>query len=226
MVVWHKESCPLIQIKYVDTKHQLADFWQKRISHVMSGAIFFTSFNISHFSSLCWAQNFNLTSCTRTQGRRQQDGGTADDDERVLLCLDKFYDCEQSDCVEKPGDTQSTLSKRLVKYRETLRKRSQSPSSSRGCVDVSTRKLVAIEDSQEQVKYLEDSASTGKLVAPGNPRNPGDSGTRGNDEDWPHNLHISTHDVMHMEKVFPIVRRRYGRSPTDQMEDFDVNTAK
>ena len=28
-----------------------------------------------------------------------------------------------------------------------------------------------------------------------------------------------------MEKVFPIVRQRYGRSPTDQMKDFDVNTA-
>ena len=28
-----------------------------------------------------------------------------------------------------------------------------------------------------------------------------------------------------MEKVFSIVRRRYGRSPTDQMKDLDVNTA-
>ena len=28
-----------------------------------------------------------------------------------------------------------------------------------------------------------------------------------------------------MEKVFSIVRQRYGLSPTDQMEDFDVNTA-
>ena len=28
-----------------------------------------------------------------------------------------------------------------------------------------------------------------------------------------------------MEKVFSIVRQRYGRSPTDQMKDLDVNTA-
>ena len=27
------------------------------------------------------------------------------------------------------------------------------------------------------------------------------------------------------EKVFSIVRQRYGRSPTDQMKDLDVNTA-
>ena len=52
--------------------------------------------------------------------RRQQDRGKvkADDDELGLLCFDKFFDCEHSDCVEKPGDTQSTLSNRLVKYRK------------------------------------------------------------------------------------------------------------
>ena len=43
-----------------------------------------------------------------------------------FLCFDKFFDCEQSDCFKKPGDTQSTLSNRLVKYRETRRERSQS----------------------------------------------------------------------------------------------------
>ena len=43
----------------------------------------------------------------------------ADDDEPGLHCLDKFFDCEQSDCVKKPGDIQSTLANRLVKYRET-----------------------------------------------------------------------------------------------------------
>ena len=64
--------------------------------------------------------------------------------------------------------------------------------------------------------------STGELVAPGYP---GNSGTEGNDEDWPHNLHISTNYVLHMEKVFSIVRQRNGRSPTDQMKDLDVNTA-
>ena len=51
----------------------------------------------------------------------KQDRGKvkADDDELGRLCLNKFFDWEKSDCVEKPGDTQSTLSNRLVKYRET-----------------------------------------------------------------------------------------------------------
>ena len=74
----------------------------------------------------------------------------------------------------------------------------------------------------------EDSVSTGKVVAPGcpgTPGNPGDSETEGNDEDWPHSLHISSNYVLHMKNVFSIVRPRYGRSPTDQMKDLDVNTA-
>ena len=31
--------------------------------------------------------------------------------------------------------------------------------------------------------------------------------------------------MQHIEKVFSIVRQRYGRSPTDQMKDLDVNNA-
>ena len=97
--------------------------------------------------------------------------------------------------------------------------------------DVSTRKHVATEEDQEHQNYPEDWENTGKLVAPGYPRNPGNSGNSGNsqtessDEDWPHNLHISTIYVLHMEKFFSIVRQRYGLSPTDQMKNFDVNTA-
>ena len=70
--------------------------------------------------------------------------------------------------------------------------------------------------------------STGKLVAPGYPRTPGDSGdseTEGSDEDWPHNLCTSSNCVLHIETVFSIVRPRYGRRPTDQMKDLDVNRA-
>ena len=78
-------------------------------------------------------------------------------------------------------------------------------------LDEGTRKLVATEEDQERLKYLEDSASTRKLVASGN------SGTEGNDKAWPHRLHISTNYVLHMEKIFSIVRQI---SPTDQMKDF------
>ena len=56
----------------------------------------------------------------RTEKRKQDRGKVkADDDEPGRLCLDKFYNSEQFDCVEKTGDTQSTLSKSLVKHMET-----------------------------------------------------------------------------------------------------------
>ena len=40
-----------------------------------------------------------------------------------------------------------------------------------------------------------------------------------------HTISISTNYVLHMEKVFSIVRQIDGRSPTDQMKDLDVFTA-
>ena len=69
------------------------------------------------------------------------------------------------------------------------------------------------------MKFPEDSISTRKLVASRN------SETEGSDKVWPHNLHISTNYVLHMENVFSIVRQRYGLSPMHQMKNLDVNTA-
>ena len=63
---------PKIQIRYIDTKHQLADMLNK---------VNFTSdewnnlrhfFNISHFSSTCCTKNFSLMSCS-TMAKRIQD---------------------------------------------------------------------------------------------------------------------------------------------------------
>ena len=160
----------------------------------MSGNNLLYLLNISHFSSLCCAQNSSLTSCPKTMAKRMQE---QEGDKRIvaesmpttmnlgLHCLDKFFDCEQSDCVEKSGDTQSTLSNRLVKYR-----------------DISGR------------KYRETCRDRRRNL-----------GTEGNDEDWSHNLHISTNYVQHTEKVFSNVRQRFGLSPTHQMKNLDVNTA-
>ena len=107
---------PEIQIRYIDTK-QLADILTNLL-HL---------FNISHISSPCCAQNFSFTSCTETMLKRMQE---REGDNRIVakskpttmnlaVCLGKFFDCEQSDCVEKIGDTQSTLWNRWVKYMAT-----------------------------------------------------------------------------------------------------------
>ena len=82
-------------------------------------------------------------------------------------------------------------------------------------LDVSTRRFVATEEDQEHLNFPEDSISTKKLVASGN------SETEGKDEIWPHNLQKSEDGVPHMEKVFSIVRQRYGLSPRDEMKSLD-----
>ena len=89
-------------------KTNLQTCWQKRHFTRDEWNNLLHLLNISHFSLLCCAQNFSLTSCTKTMAKRMQ-----------------AQEGAESICVEKPGDTQSTMSNRLVKYRETCRKRTQ-----------------------------------------------------------------------------------------------------
>ena len=62
-----------IQIRYIDTKHQLADILTKvnftrdewnNLRHL---------FHISHFSSICCAKNSSLMSCPKTMAKRMQE---------------------------------------------------------------------------------------------------------------------------------------------------------
>ena len=63
---------PKIRIRYIDTKHRLADLltkgnstrdWWNNLLHL---------FNISHFSSTCCAKNSDLISCPKTMAKRMQ----------------------------------------------------------------------------------------------------------------------------------------------------------
>ena len=56
---------PKIQ-RYFDTKHQIADILTKGNFTRDEWNKLLYLFNISHFSALCCAKNFSLTSCTRT----------------------------------------------------------------------------------------------------------------------------------------------------------------
>ena len=112
---------PKIQIRYIDTKHQLADIWTKGIFTRHEWKKFLHLFNISHFQLYLLRSEFQLDQLPRNDGeedtrtkRRRQDCGKieAHADEPHISCLDKFLIREPSDCVEKTGDTQSI-------YRET-----------------------------------------------------------------------------------------------------------
>ena len=67
--------------------------------------------------------------------------------------------------------------------------------------------------------------ASGYREYPGDPETPEDSeGSEPESQMWPHHFHVSSDRVPHMEKVFSIVRQTYGWSPTDDLNDLDVNT--
>ena len=111
---------PKIQIKYVETEHKLADLLTKgnftrdewnNLPHLL---------NISHFSFPGCSQNFRLTSCTDTVAERTQE---QEGEERIVakskptmnlaFTVSTSSSTAKSDCVEKSGDTQGTLSKMI-----------------------------------------------------------------------------------------------------------------
>ena len=110
---------PKIQIWYIDTKHQLADIFTKGNFTRDEWNNLLHLFNINHFSSLCCAQNFSLTSCPKTTAKRMQEKKEEDrivaNSKATAMNLTsslEFLIREPSDCVVKPRDTQSI-------YRET-----------------------------------------------------------------------------------------------------------
>ena len=64
---------PKIQIRYIDTKHQLADILTKGNITRDERNNLLHLFNISHLSSTCCAKNSSLTSCTRKMAKRVQE---------------------------------------------------------------------------------------------------------------------------------------------------------
>ena len=64
---------PKMQIKYVDTKHKLADILTKGNFTRDESNNLLHLFNISHFTLLCRSQNFSFTSCTKTMTKRMQE---------------------------------------------------------------------------------------------------------------------------------------------------------
>ena len=105
-----------IQIRYTDTKHHLADMLTSRNVTRDEWNNLRHLFNISHFSSLCCAQNSNLISYTKKMAKRAHEHKEGD---RIVAkskptamnltstVSTSSSSVKQSDPVEEPGDTQS-----------------------------------------------------------------------------------------------------------------------
>ena len=64
---------PNIQIRYIDTKHQIADIMTKAHFTRDEWNNLLCLLNISHFSSLCCAKNFSLINCTERMAKRMRE---------------------------------------------------------------------------------------------------------------------------------------------------------
>ena len=202
----------------------LQTYWHKGISHVMSVTIFFICLT-SAISAYSAAQNFSLTSCTETMAKRVQE---QEGEDRIVAKSKPttmnlaFIVSTGSSAVQNLVASQSSGILKALCRKDWLytgkpdaREFNRDAASSSQC----TRRLVAPEEDQQHLNFPEESKSTRRLLASGS------SETKGREKNWPHNHHISTNYVPHMEKFFSILRPRYGLGPMDQVENLDVNTA-
>ena len=111
---------PRFEFGTLTTNTRSQTFWPKHTSHVTNGITFFVC-STSAISALFAApKNFSLISCiTERMAKRMQEQS---EENRIVAksrptamnlsqfsCY-KFFICEQSDCVEEPGDTQGLKS--------------------------------------------------------------------------------------------------------------------
>ena len=123
---------PKIQIWYIDTKHQLADILTKGNFTRDEWNIFLHLFNITHFSSLCCAQNFSLTSFSKTTAKRMQE---QKEEDRIvakskptamnLTSSLEFLIREPPDCVEKAQGYSQHLQGNLTRGQEEIQNPTQ-----------------------------------------------------------------------------------------------------
>ena len=104
---------PTIQIRYIDTKHQLADILTKGNSTSDEWNNLLHLFNISHFSSTCCAENSSLISCPKKMAKRVQEQKEEKNCgeieiysyELVFICCGKFLIRKMSDYILRSGET-------------------------------------------------------------------------------------------------------------------------
>ena len=98
-----------IQIRYVDTKHQLAEILTKGNFTRDEWNNLLHLFHISHFSSTCCAEAPNTMAKRKQEqkGERSVAKSKSTAMNPVFSCSDKFLIREKSNCIQRSGDTHS-----------------------------------------------------------------------------------------------------------------------
>ena len=165
-----------IQVRYIDTKHQIADILTKGNFTRDESNNLLHLFNISHFSSLCCAKNFRLVSSTKRMAKRMQehkkrklDCGEiqANGDEPGRFSLYKCFICEasRSPGILKAPSRKIGLSGRLG-VSASQNSNPDAASSSQGwqrdaLLDISTGRLVASDKDQKYLNHQEKNKHRG-----------------------------------------------------------------
>ena len=133
-----------IQIKYVDTKHQLADMLTKGNFTRDEWNNFLHLLNISHFSSTCCTKNFSLMSCSTMAKRIQNQKGRRESCVQVATSSDEyfFFYCDkslhhiESDCIWKSWDADSLgeTPQQDECWTELIRRNVDVSSATKGCI--------------------------------------------------------------------------------------------
>ena len=246
---------PNIQIRYIDTKHQIADILTEGNFTRDEWNNLLHLYNISHVSSACCAQNFSLISCPKKMAKRVQE---QKEEERVVVksrptAMNLSSTVPASSSSAKNLITSSDPVKLIAAGKPASRTRRNlrpdgAPSSQvklkdvyfGGLMDDSAGKPVATEENEVSWDFSESESwsvhegeETGEPVAykksAGKPAASSVSENSGDPKaetkKWPHKFNISSKVVTYMDKVHSTVRKTYDRGPTDEMEDLNVNAA-
>ena len=205
------------QIRYIDTKHQIADTLTRGNFTRDGWNNLLYLFNISHFSSLCCAKNFSLISCTKRMAKRMQE--QSEESKIVAKSRPTAMNLTSSVAASSSSVNSPIASRRRGILKASSRQvglsgRPDASTSQHSSYDaasssqgwqrdaqlfISTGKLVATDKDQKPLNRQEKSViSTGELVATENQGYSGNPGVPEDSEDsepqsriWPHHFRIS-----------------------------------
>ena len=220
---------PKTRIRYIDTKHQMADILTKGHFTRDEWNTLLCLFNISHFTSLCCAKNLSLLSCiTERMPKRMQEQSEENrivaKSRPVVMNLTSSVATSVSIASRSPGIPKASSRRVGLSGRpDASTNQSSNPDAASGSqgwqrdaqLFISTGKPVATGKDHMFLNRQENSViSTWKLVAieyqgySGNPEVPeGSEDSKPESQIWPHHFQISPDCVPHMEKVFSIARK-------------------
>ena len=217
-------------------------YWQREISHVTNGTVFFIC-STSAISAL-------LAAARRVQEQKEEERIVAKS-ESTAANLSSTVPASSSSAQDPGASRGPGVLIASGKSQSRVRRNSrpdEAPSSQvklkdenlGWLMDDSARKPVAKEENQVLWEFPESESwivhedeVTGKPVAwtkgAVKPAASSMSENSGNPEaerrNWPHNFYISSGVVSYTDKVYSIERKTYDRGPTDEMEDLNVNAA-